>query len=58
MKKKSIKSYEQAMHDLQAIVQELQENKISMDDLTSKVKYANELIEYCKVRLMETEDAL
>jgi len=58
MKKKKIQSYDQAMNDLQEIIQLLQDNKISMDVLPEKVKYATELIEYCKNRLRKTEDEL
>ena len=58
MKNKKIKSYTQAMNDLQEIIQQLQENKIPMDILPEKVKYATALISYCKERLRKTEEEL
>ena len=41
-------TYSSAMEELQAIISEIQEEKVSMDDLTEKVKKAAELIQFCK----------
>lgn len=55
MSKKS-SSYDEAIKELQTIVQQLQENKISMDDLSVKIKRAALLIEYCQRKLRTTEE--
>jgi exodeoxyribonuclease VII small subunit len=46
------------MEELQAIISEIQEEKVSMDDLTEKVKKAAELIQFCKEKLRKTEAEL
>lgn len=48
-------SYEQAYEELEAIMQDLQEDKISVDELTVKVKRAAELITFCNSMLRSTE---
>lgn len=47
--------YEEALQELQQIVAELQEDQVSIDGLSDKVKRAAELIEYCRAKLRETE---
>lgn len=51
-------SYEKALAELQDIVGELQQQTVSIDDLSEKVKRANELIQYCKAKLRATEEVL
>ena len=60
MSKKKITdlSYEDAMQELKAIVQELQEATVSIDDLSDKSKRAATLIKYCREKLRKTEDEL
>ena len=57
-KSKSIKSYEAAMEELQHIVAALQEETIGIDDLSTKVKRAAELIKYCKTKLRSTSEEM
>jgi exodeoxyribonuclease VII small subunit len=49
-------SYEKAYEELEAIMNDLQENRISVDDLTAKVKRAAELITFCNDMLRSTEE--
>jgi len=49
-------TYEKAYDELEAIMQELQEDKISVDALTAKVKRAAELITFCNDMLRSTEE--
>ncbi len=48
-------TYERAYEELEAIMQDLQEDKISVDELATKVKRAAELISYCNDMLRSTE---
>lgn len=48
-------TYEKAYEELEAIMQQLQEDRISVDDLTVKVKRAAELITFCNDMLRSTE---
>lgn len=50
------KTYESAMSELQAILQEMEENEIPIDELSKKVKKASELIRWCRSKLKETEN--
>lgn len=54
MAKKEL-TYESAMAELQKIVQELQEQAVNMDELSSKVKRSAELLTYCREKLRKTE---
>ncbi len=48
-------TYEEALKELQTIVQALQEGNIGIDDLSEKVSRASELIQYCREKLRKTE---
>ena len=48
-------NYTKAFEELQTIVAEMENGKISVDDLAIKVKRASELIKICKNKLSETE---
>ena len=48
-------NYTEAFEELQTIVAEMENGKISVDDLAIKVKRASELIKICKNKLSETE---
>jgi exodeoxyribonuclease VII small subunit len=50
-------SYQKSLAELERIIEELQDEKISIDDLPIKLKRAYELIELCqkKIILAETE---
>jgi exodeoxyribonuclease VII small subunit len=56
MKKEKV-TYEAAYAELQQIVSALQNDSISIDDLSEKVKRAAELVAFCqeKLRTIETE---
>jgi exodeoxyribonuclease VII small subunit len=49
-------SYTQAFDELQKIVLEIENGKISVDELSEKVKRATELILICKAKLTSTEE--
>ncbi len=48
-------TYESAFTELEAIMQDLQEDRIGVDELTAKVKRAAELIAFCNDMLRSTE---
>jgi exodeoxyribonuclease VII small subunit len=53
MKKET--TYEEAYNELTGIIRELEDETISVDKLTTRVKRAMELIRFCKERLLLTE---
>ena len=50
------KSYSQAMEELEKIVSEIEDENISVDELSEKVKRAAGLIRVCKAVLHKTEE--
>lgn len=48
-------TYETAYTELQQIVQELQEETVSIDNLAAKIERAQALIRFCRERLREVE---
>lgn len=48
--------YSVAFTELQAIVTEIEEGEISVDELSAKVKRAAQLIKICKAKLTSTEE--
>lgn len=48
-------TYEQAHRELQQIMEDLQANKVSVDELSAKVKRAVTLITFCNEMLRSTE---
>ncbi len=48
-------NYTQAITELEAIVSEIENASIGVDELSEKVKRAAELIKYCRGRLTATE---
>ena len=48
-------NYTDAFKELQEIVDEIEQGEISVDDLSTKVKRAAELIRICKNKLAATE---
>ena len=58
MSKKKELTYDKALAELQNIVNELQEDMVSMDALSEKAKRAAELVEFCQEKLRKTEDEL
>ncbi|UCG79151.1 MAG: exodeoxyribonuclease VII small subunit [Nitrospirota bacterium] len=53
-KKKQIK-YKEAFDEIEAIIAEIEDETIDIDELASKVKRASELIKFCRSKLMKTE---
>ena len=49
-------TYTEAFDELQALVEEIEEGQISIDDLSEKVKRATVLIGICKNKLKDTEE--
>jgi exodeoxyribonuclease VII small subunit len=49
-------NYTKAFEELQAIVSEIEQGEISVDELSEKVKRATELIQKCKLKLTTTEE--
>jgi exodeoxyribonuclease VII small subunit len=48
-------SYENAFTELKSIMEELQNDEVSVDVLTEKVKRASELLTFCNKKLRLTE---
>lgn len=55
MAKKNI-SYDEAITELENIVAEMEDENIGIDDLSSRVKRATELIGVCRRKLTATEE--
>jgi len=55
MSKKEL-NYEEAMTELETIVSGIEGDNITIDDISSKVKRATELIKICKTKLYKTEE--
>ena len=51
-------NYEEALLEVQGILNELQENAVPIDELSEKVKKAAHLIAQCKEKLKKTENEL
>lgn len=49
-------TYSAAIHELEAIVSEIENADIGVDELSEKVKRASELIKICKDKLYKTEE--
>ncbi len=47
--------YSEAIEELENIVNEIEDDRISLDELTNKLKRASSLIKICKKALFETE---
>ena len=51
-----IVNYTAAFEELKAIVSEIEQGEISVDELSVKVKRATALIQFCKLKLTTTEE--
>lgn len=49
-------SYEEAFNELVEISKEIENEEVSVDVLTEKIKRASELIEFCQLKLKNTEE--
>lgn len=54
MSKKTIK-YNEAVAELNAILEDLESERVDVDELTTRVKRAVELIKLCREKIEETE---
>ncbi|MBR1620666.1 MAG: exodeoxyribonuclease VII small subunit [Prevotella sp.] len=48
-------SYEEAMTQLEQIVEQIENNELGIDELTSKLKQAQRLLKMCKDKLTKTD---
>ncbi len=48
-------NYEQAMHQLEDIVQRMENDELDIDELTDNLKTAQKLIKLCKARLTKVD---
>ena len=49
-------TYDEALAELKMILQQLQEGKVPMEEMSEKVKRAAELVQFCKEKLRSTEE--
>ncbi len=49
-------TYEQALAELQQLVDQLQDQSLSLDELESRVRRARELLRSCREKLRHVED--
>ena len=47
--------YDDAVKELESILENLEKDEVDVDDLTRKVKRAEELLKFCQDRLHQTE---
>lgn len=57
MKKEEMK-YEEAFAQLQAIVQKMENDEYSIDEIAAQLKTAQRLIKLCKDKLSKTEEEI
>jgi exodeoxyribonuclease VII small subunit len=53
---KKVLNYENAMAEIEMIVEGIENNQFSIDELAEKVKRISELVIFCKEKLRQTED--
>ena len=51
-------SYQKAYEELLKILNEIEDEKLQLDKLASKIVRAKELLTYCKTRLRVVEDSI
>lgn len=50
--------YEQAVAELEQIVAQMESGELNLDELSTKLKRAQELIKMCKDRLTKTDEEI
>ncbi len=50
--------YEEAMRQLEEIVTKIENNELDIDELTTQLRKAKELITLCKDKLLKTDEEL
>lgn len=48
-------TFEQAFHELESIVQSLEDNTLTIDDLATRIDRAAKLITFCREKLASTD---
>lgn len=51
-------TYTEAYNELQEIVESIEDSKINIDDLETKIKRASDLLKICKNKLHKTEESV
>lgn len=51
-------SYTETLHQIEEIVQEIENGELEIDELSSKVKLVSQLIKKCKTHLRKTEEEI
>lgn len=54
MEKKDI-SYNEAISEIEEILDDIENDRVEIDQLSGKVKRVSELLEKCKLKLLNTE---
>lgn len=49
-------TYTAAMKELEDIVDRVEQNELDIDDLTANLKRAQQLVKFCRERLLKTEE--
>lgn len=55
---KNKQTYSEALAEIELIIQNIEDDKYSLDELSEKVKRITFLINYCKEKLRTTEEEL
>ena len=55
---KSKLTYDRALSELREIMEELQSDDVGLDELSSRIKRASFLVNYCKEKLRSVENEL
>lgn len=51
-------TYSKAYAELEAIIAQIEDESISIDELSVKVKRASELLQFCRKKLQQTESEI
>lgn len=51
-------SYEEAVHQLEQIVDKMENGELDIDKMTEQLKEAQQLIKFCKDKLTKTDDEI
>lgn len=50
--------YEEAIKELETIVSQIEKNELDIDELTVRLKEAQQLIKFCKDKLYRTDEKI
>lgn len=51
-------NYEEAVHQLENIVEKMERGELDVDSMVSQLKQAQELVKLCKKKLKHTDDEI